>query len=47
MQKTDAELVNYVLNGRKELFAELVKRYEKPVRAIALNILGNYHSLCS
>ncbi|MBN1972839.1 MAG: sigma-70 family RNA polymerase sigma factor [Sedimentisphaerales bacterium] len=42
MQKTDAELVNAVLDGRKELFAELVKRYEKPVRAIALNVLGNY-----
>jgi len=41
--QTDAELVNAVLNGRKELFAELVKRYEKPVRAIALNVLGNYH----
>lgn len=41
--QSDAELVNAVLNGRKEFFAELVKRYEKPVRAIALNILGNYH----
>ncbi|MBN2590743.1 MAG: sigma-70 family RNA polymerase sigma factor [Sedimentisphaerales bacterium] len=41
--QTDSELVKAVLNGRKELFAELVKRYEKPVRAAALNVLGNYH----
>ena len=43
MLKTDAELVYAVLNGQKELFAELVKRYEKPVRAIALNVLGDSH----
>lgn len=42
--QTDAELVNAVLNGQKQLFAELVKRYERPVRAVALDVLGNYHS---
>jgi len=42
--RTDAELVNAVLNGEKELFAELVKRYERPVRAVALDVLGDYHS---
>jgi RNA polymerase sigma-70 factor (ECF subfamily) len=41
--QTDAELVNAVLNGEKELFAELVRRYEKPVRAVALNILHDSH----
>ena len=44
MVRTDAELVNAVLNGEKELFAELVKRYERPVRAVALDVLGDYHS---
>lgn len=41
--QTDAELVNAVLKGEKELFAELVRRYEKPVRAVALNILRDFH----
>ena len=42
--QSDAELVNAVLNGNKEAFAVLVKRYERPVRAVALDALGNYHS---
>jgi hypothetical protein len=42
--QTDAELVKAVLNGEKHVFAELVKRYERPVRAIALDILGDNHS---
>jgi len=41
--QTDAELVNAVLNGNKEAFAVLVKRYERPVRAVALDVLGDYH----
>lgn len=43
MVKTDAELVKAVLDGEKQMFAELVKRYEKPVRAAALDILGDFH----
>jgi RNA polymerase sigma-70 factor (ECF subfamily) len=42
--RTDAELVNAVLDGEKQAFAVLVKRYERPVRAVALNVLGDYHS---
>jgi RNA polymerase sigma-70 factor (ECF subfamily) len=42
--RTDAELVNAVLDGEKEAFAVLVKRYERPVRAVALDVLGDYHS---
>jgi len=42
--QSDAEIVNAVLNGYKEAFAVLVKRYERPVRAIAMNVLGDYHS---
>ncbi len=41
--QSDAELVNAVLNGNKQAFAVLVKRYERPVRAIALDVLGDYH----
>jgi RNA polymerase sigma-70 factor (ECF subfamily) len=42
--RTDAELVNAVLDGEKQAFAELVERYERPVRAVALNVLGDHHS---
>ena len=41
--QSDAELVNAVLGGDKQAFAVLVKRYERPVRAIALDVLGDYH----
>jgi RNA polymerase sigma-70 factor (ECF subfamily) len=41
--RTDAELVNAVLNGEKQAFAVLVRRYERPVRAVALDVLGDYH----
>jgi len=42
--QTDAELVNDVLEGEKQAFAILVKRYERPVRAVALDVLGDFHS---
>ncbi|MHC4556258.1 MAG: RNA polymerase sigma factor [Planctomycetota bacterium] len=42
--RTDVELVNAVLNGEKQLYALLVKRYERSVRAVALDVLGDYHS---
>ena len=41
--RTDAELVNAVLDGEKQAFAVLVKRYERSVRAVALDVLGDYH----
>ena len=41
--QSDAELVNDVLSGDKQAFGVLVKRYERPVRAIALDVLGDYH----
>lgn len=41
--QSDAELVNDVLNGDKQAFGVLVKRYERPVRAVALNVLSDYH----
>jgi RNA polymerase sigma-70 factor (ECF subfamily) len=42
--QTDAELVRAVLDGEKQAFAVLVKRYEKPVLAAALNVVGDRHS---
>lgn len=42
--QSDAELVGAVLGGEKEAFAVLVRRYERPVRAVALDILGDKHS---
>ena len=42
--RTDSELVNAVLDGEKQAFAVLVKRYERPIRAVALDVLGDYHS---
>ena len=42
--QTDAELVKVVLSGEKQAFAVLVKRYERPARAVALDVLGDYHS---
>jgi len=41
--QSDAELVNATLNGKKDAFAVLVKRYERLVRAAALNVLGDHH----
>jgi RNA polymerase sigma-70 factor (ECF subfamily) len=41
--QSDAELVKAVLDGDKRAFEVLVKRYERPIRAIALEILGDYH----
>ena len=41
--RTDAELVRDVINGEKQAFAVLVKRYERPVRAVAMDVLGDHH----
>lgn len=41
MTQSDAELVELVLNGDSAAFAQLVRRYEAPVRAVGMNILGN------
>ena len=36
--------MNAVLNGEKQAFAVLVRRYSRPVRAVALDVLRDYHS---
>jgi RNA polymerase sigma-70 factor, ECF subfamily len=41
---SDAELVKEVLDGSKDAYAQLVRRYERPARAAAIHVLGNYHS---
>ena len=41
--RTDAELVNAVLDGEKQAFAVLIKRYERAVCAVALDTLSDYH----
>lgn len=41
--QSDAEIISMTLNGEKQAFAVLVERYERPVRAVALNVLGDYH----
>ena len=43
MAVSDAVLVKEVLDGAKDAYAELVRRYERPARAAAIHILGNYH----
>jgi len=41
LTQSDAELVELVLDGDGAAFAQLVRRYEAPVRAVGLNTLGN------
>ncbi len=44
MVVSDAVLVKEVLDGSKDAYAELVRRYERPAKASAMHVLGNYHS---
>jgi len=41
--RCDAELVEAVLAGQREAFADLVRRYEHAVRAAILAVLRDYH----
>jgi RNA polymerase sigma-70 factor (ECF subfamily) len=42
--RTDGDLVNAVLDGEREAFADLAARYERAVRATTLAILGDHHA---
>ena len=42
--QSDAELVKAALDGERDAFAVLVKRYEHPVRAVAMDVLGDHTS---
>lgn len=41
--QSDSELVSACLDGSKAAFEVLVRRYERPVRAVALGVLGDFH----
>jgi RNA polymerase sigma-70 factor (ECF subfamily) len=43
--QTDADLVRAVLEGQKQAFAALVKRYERSIRAVAMNVLSDHESV--
>ena len=40
----DAELVKAVVAGDRRMFAELVERYERAVRGVAMNVLADHHA---
>lgn len=40
---SDAQLVQKVINGQQSCFIELIKRYERAVRAVACRILHDVH----
>ncbi len=42
--RSDAELIDAVLSGRREVFVDLVHRYEEAVHATALAIVRNHHT---
>ncbi len=43
MKNDDVELIQSVLAGDEDAFAELVKRYQKPVHTLAWRKLGDFH----
>ena len=40
---SDQELVEAIIAGDRAVFAELVRRYERAVRAVAADVLGDVH----
>ena len=44
MTQSDAQLVQETLNGDKQAFARLVRRYERSVRAAAMSIVKSSHT---
>ena len=42
--RSDAETVEVVLAGQREAFADLVRRYEGAVHAVAMGVLCNHHA---
>lgn len=42
--QSDAELVKIALNGDRQAYGELFRRHERSVLAVALAVLGEYHS---
>ncbi len=44
LQPTDQELVRQTLKGDREAFGQLVERYERGVRAVIVQIIGDPHT---
>ena len=44
MTQSDVQLVQETLGGDKQAFALLVARYERSVRAVAINIVKSSHA---
>ena len=42
--QSDAELVKVALNGDRQAYGELFRRHERSVLAVALTVLGDYHT---
>ncbi len=42
--RTDAETIEAVLNGKRADYAQLVRRYERVVHAVAVSILRDHHA---
>ena len=43
MKTDDAELIQRVLDGNDDAFAQLMKKYQKPVQALAWRKIGDFH----
>ena len=43
MRSNDSQLIQRVLSGDDTAFAELVKKYQKPVHALAWRKVGDFH----
>jgi RNA polymerase sigma-70 factor, ECF subfamily len=42
--QSDAQVIEEVLTGRREAFADLVGRYERAVHAVAMGVLRDHHA---
>lgn len=42
--RSDAQIIKAVIDGNQAAFAELVRRYERAVRAVAVDVLGDLHA---
>ena len=43
MKTDDAELIQHVLDGNDDAFAQLMNKYQKPVQALAWRKIGDFH----
>ena len=43
MKNADVELIQSVLSGDEDAFAELVNKHKKPVHALAWRVIGDFH----